>query len=130
MKKFLALGCCAVYLAFGSVAGAAHVHEASDHHDEMRGLHIDHAHVDVASGHEHAPSDDADHIEHHEGDALYLTVTAQRSIDPGPRVLPAMSVVCATIDTAMPVSKRRTGEPDPPRGPPGKGPTPPRAPPA
>ena len=144
MRRFLALGSGAVYLALGFVAGAAHVHEAGDHHDEMRGLHIDHAHVGAATGRGHAhphphgsaPAHDAgtpvdaDHVEHHEGDALCLTVTAQRSIDLGAGLSPAWIAVGRTIDDVVPVSVRLTREADRPRGPPGKGPTPPRAPPA
>lgn len=142
MRRLLALGSCAAYVAFGFVAGGAHVHRAADHHEEMRGLHLDHAHLAEGSGHEavdnHEPSApdggearlDAAHIGHHEGDALYLTVTAQRSFDPGLRVLPAMVVVGATIDAPRLPSVRLDELPDQLRGPPRNGPTPPRAPPA
>ena len=78
--------------AFGFVVGAAHVHEAGDHHAELRGLHLDHSHLGETAGHSHhahhthahagaGPSFDGRHMEHHEGDALYLTVPAQRSLE-------------------------------------------------
>lgn len=142
MRRLLALGCCAAYLAFGFLAGAAHVHEAAGHHDEMRGLHLDHTHVGMGSGHEGAvrheagpPHDggahlDAQHIEHHDGDALYLNATAQRSVDPGLRLLPAMVAVGAILDPPATVSVYRNELSDPLRGPPRTGPTAPRGPPA
>lgn len=136
------MSCCAVYLAFGFVAGAAHVHEAADHHDEMRGLHLDHDHLGESSGlgstctRQPVYSDDggahldARHIGHHEGDVLYLTVTAQRLLNSGLRVLPAIVAVGETIDRPALVSVRRNELPDQLRGPPSNGSTPPRAPPA
>ncbi|MBT8461177.1 MAG: hypothetical protein KJO44_01550 [Gemmatimonadetes bacterium] len=141
MRKLLALGCCVAYLAYGVVAGFAHVHEAADHHKEMRGLHLDHAHVgdsrEEPTGHQdHSPPDDsqpqleARHVGHHEGDALYLTVTAQRSLDSGPRVLPVMIAVGATFDAPNRVSTGRSEVPNQLRGPPQQRPTPSRAPPA
>ena len=132
MRRLVALGCCFVYLTFGFMAGAAHVHEAADHHEEMRGLHLDHDHLGETSG---APSDegeagfDARHVGHHEGDVLYLTVTAQRSLDSGLQLVPAMIALGATIEPAVFVSTRRDG-PDRLRGPPKLGLTPSRAPPA
>ena len=142
MRRLLALGCCAAYLAFGFTAGVAHVHDAADHHDEMRGLHLDHDHLgEVAdhgpTGHRHPASPGAGeahlgtrHIDHHERDALYLNVTAQCLVDSGLRVAPAVLVVAATTDSAIAVSGLRSERQGPQRGPPGADPTPSRAPPA
>lgn len=142
MRRLLALGCALAYLAFSVVAGAAHVHEAAGHHDEMRGLHLDHTHVgDVSrdpSGHDHhhAPSEDSRpriegrHVDHHEGDALYLAMTAQRALDSGLRVLPAMIAVGATMEPSSRTSTSRDETPRHLRGPPQRRLTPSRAPPA
>jgi hypothetical protein len=142
MRRLLALGCCAVYLVFGFVAGAAHVHESADHHEDMRGLHLDHAHLGEAADHEpaghHEPVSsengdvrvDALHVRHHDGDALYLTATALRSLDSGLRVLPATVSVGATIDPPGLISVRSDELPDQLTGPPRNGPTRLRAPPA
>jgi len=133
MRRLLALGCCAVYLAFGFVAGAAHLHEAADHHQEMRGLHLDHSHLGEAL---HVPhengnaGDETRHVGHHDGDAFYLTVTALRSFDSGLRMMPATVSVGATIDPPSLISIRRDERSDQLRGPPRRGPTSPRAPPA
>lgn len=142
MRRVVAIVCCAAYLAFGFVAGTAHVHEAADHHESMRGLHLDHDHLGGASGHRHdhhhrhAPTDEGDvgldaaHVAHHEGDALYLTVTAQRTLDSSPRVAPAMVASGATIESPTRVAMRRYERSEPMRGPPEFRRTPPRAPPA
>ena len=142
MRRILALGCCAAYLVFGFVAGAAHVHESADHHEDMRGLHLDHAHLGEASEHEPAghyepgsPENgdvcvDARHVGHHDGDALYLTATALRSLDLGLRVMPATVSVGGTIDPPALISLRSDELPDQLRRPPNYGPTRPRAPPA
>lgn len=141
MRRLLALGCGLAYLAYGVVAGAAHVHEAADHHDELRGLHLDHAHVgdewnDPTGDHDHGPLEDGQlqlgdrHVDHHEGDALYFTMTAQRSLGSGPRVMPAIIVVEATFDPPILVSTSRIEVSDQLRVPPQARPTPSRAPPA
>lgn len=142
MRRLLALSCCALYLAFGSIAGVAHVHRAADHHDEMRGLHVDHAHLGHATRHvsdEHhqrarsKPSEsrvEGLHVAHHDDDALQLRVTARRLSDPGLRVIPATVVATATVDAPSFVSLRRGESSDPLRGPPRECPVPARAPPA
>lgn len=142
MRKILVLGCCAVYLTFGFVAGAAHVHESADHHEEMRGLHLDHAHLDDSADHRREghvghgwPEGgdrriDARHVGHHDGDALYLTAKALRSLDSGLRVMPVTVSVGATIDPPTGSSDRTDELPNQLRGPPRKGPTRLRAPPA
>jgi hypothetical protein len=142
MRRILALGCCAAYLVFGFVAGAAHVHESADHHEDMRGLHLDHAHLGESSDHgpaghhEHGSSEnghvrvDVRHVGHHDGDALYLTATALRSLDSGLRVMPSIVSVGGTIDPPASSSIRSDELPGQRRGPPSNGPTRPRAPPA
>ena len=140
MRRFLALGCCAVYLAFGFVAGAAHVHESADHHEETRGLHLDHVHLGGSHKQEshlgHGSSEDGDaridarQVGHHDGDALYLTATALRSFDSSLRLMPATVSVGATVDPHSASSDRDETMPDQMRGPPRKGPTRPRPPPA
>ena len=142
MRRILALGCCAAYLVFGFVAGAAHVHESADHHEEMRGLHLDHAHLGEEPDHEpaghHEPgspengevSVGAGHVGHHDGDVFHLTATVLRSFDSGLRVMPAAVSVGATIDSPALISVRSDEPPHQLRGPPRNGPTRPRAPPA
>jgi hypothetical protein len=142
MRRLLALGCCAVYLVFGLVAGAAHVHESADHHEESGGLHLDHTHLGEDAGHEPAghhepvspengdPRVDARQVGQHDGDVIYLTATALRSLDSGLRVMPATVSVDAAIDPPGWISARSDELPDQLRGPPRYGPTRPRAPPA
>lgn len=142
MRRILALGCCAAYLVFGFVAGAAHVHESADHHREMRGLHLDHAHLGQASDHEpaghhqHGSPENGDvrgearHVGHHDGDALYLTATALRSLNSSLRVMPATVPGGGTIDPPALISVRSDELPNQRRGPPRNGPARPRAPPA
>jgi len=139
MRRILALGCCALYLVFGFVAGAAHLHESADHHAESRGLHLDHSHLGSADHDHHlghGSSDDDDvrfdsrHVGHHgEGDVLYLTATALRSLDSN-RLMPAIVSVGVTIDPSSATSDHDEALPGPPRDPPRKNPTRPRAPPA
>ena len=118
------------------------MHESADHHEESRGLHLDHAHLGKAADHEPAgrpepiaPKNggvgiDARHVGHHDGDTLYLTATALRSLDSSLRVMPATVSVVTTIDPPELSSVRSDELPDQLRGPPRKGPTRPRAPPA
>jgi hypothetical protein len=146
MRRFCAFLCCAAYLAFGFVVGAAHVHESGDHHAEMRGLHLDHSHLGEHGGHAHhgehaahshhahAHAGDqqrfhARHTPHHEGDAVYLTVPAQRSLD-STQVIPAMVSLGFTVEAPAFAFTRGIEQPDAVRGPPPEGPTPARAPPA
>ena len=136
MRRILALGCCAAYLVFGFVAEAAHVHESADHHEDMRGLHLDHAHLGEASDHEPVSPEngdvrvDARHVGHHDGDALYLTATTLRSLASGLRVMPATVSVGGTIDPPALISVRSDELPNQWRAPPGNSPARPRAPPA
>ncbi len=137
MRRLLALCCCAVYLAFGFVAGAAHVHESADHHEASGGLHLDHTHFgDGVDHHGRATPDngearvDARHVGDHDGDALYLTATARCTLDPGLRVTPATVSVDAAFDLPALILVRSDELSDHLRGPPRNGPTRLRAPPA
>ena len=125
MRKILALGCCALYLAFGIVAGAAHWHESADHHAESRGLHLDHAHLGDTDDHEHPG-----HPSPHDGDVLYLSATALRSLDSSVRLMPATVSVGATIDPPAAMSERDEAAPGQQRDPPQENRIRPRAPPA
>jgi len=128
MRRVLVLGCCALYLAFGFVAGAAHLHEAADHHAELRGLHLDHTHLGGAAGHEQERQ--LEHESPHDGDVLYLSATAVRSLDANVRLMPAMVAVGTTIDPPSTMSDRHEALPSQPRDPPPRIRTRPRAPPA
>ena len=139
MRRIFVGGVCALYLAFGSVAGLAHVHGTAGHHDESRGLHLDHAHVEHHGDRHHDGSrkdrDDAGaqidsrHVEHHASDTVYLGQTAVRSL-PNLRVLPAVVSVGPTIDSPVLASETESVRPGRPRDPPGKIPPRLRAPPA
>jgi hypothetical protein len=128
MRRLLALGCCALYLAFGFVAGAAHLHESADRHAESRGLHLDHTH----SGHsaDHEKERKLGNESRHDGDVLYLCAIAIRSIDSSLRLMPATVSVAATIDPPGPMSDRHEAILRQPRDPPRKNRPRPRAPPA
>ncbi|NIM02257.1 MAG: hypothetical protein GTN89_16140 [Acidobacteria bacterium] len=139
MRRLGAIACCLACLAFGLVAGAPHVHEAGDHHDEMRGLHLDHTHPGEAPhGHHHGFHDHGHgesqtgvrHVEHNHGDAVYLTVVASRTVGSGPRDLPVTVSVVATVEDPVSRSARLCEQQECLRGPPQKRPTPSRAPPA
>ena len=141
MRTLIALSCCVLTVAFGFVAGAAHVHRAADHHDDMRGLHLDHAHIGHGTDHGHerharhshtSPGESVGtiHLEHHDRDVLHFDVTARRLSDPGLRVMPATVAAAAKVDPPSSVSIRRAVPPEPLRGPPGEGEVPARAPPA
>jgi len=129
------LGCCALYLLFGSVAGLAHVHESADHHQESRGLHLDHGHLDDPDGHDrhhghhhyHATESAREpatrtaggRVEHHDNDALYLNAAANRSVLPKIFQMPAVVSAREVVDPPPQVFDRgdsTTGQPrDPPR---------------
>ncbi len=137
MRRLLAIGCCAAYLLFGLVAGAAHVHGSDDHHREMGGLHLDHTHVgDAADHHAPMPFEDGDgsaaarYAVEHDGDALYLNATARCTLDPGLRVMPASVSRGATFDPPALILVRNDELSNHLRGPPRNGPTRLRAPPA
>ena len=151
MRRFVAIGCCIAYLAFGFVAGAAHVHETTDHPDSMPGLHLGHAHLGPGHPHHHhhpagqdgsgaanekgdpgrhAPGARSRLVASSEDDALYLSVTAQRSLDPGSRLTPARVAMGATIDPSTAFVPGPGEEPASVRGPPTAGPSLSRAPPA
>jgi hypothetical protein len=139
MRRIFVTGLCALYLAFGSVAGLAHVHEAAGHHEESRGVHLDHAHVDHHVDHHHADSrtgrddagvqTDSQHVDHHIGDAVYLSQSAIRSL-PNVRVLPTIVSDGPAIESPSLVSEFEGDRPGRPRDPPGKIPPRLRAPPA
>lgn len=142
MRRPVALSCCVLYLAFSLIAGTAHVHRAADRHDELRGLHLDHAHLGHAvdhgpDGHDHPANPESSetrieglHVEHHDGDALELKITADRVFAPGFRVMPATVVTIATVDAPSFVWLRGAESSEPLRGPPRRGLVPARAPPA
>jgi hypothetical protein len=138
MRGILALGSCALCLAFGFVAGVAHVHESADHHENSRGLHLDHTHLDHPSDHDHVHGShgkdqdglDVRHPDHHEGDAVYLNGTATRSFEPGPRPVNAIVSVGAVAESPSMTSDRHTAVTAQPRDPPHKIPPRLRGPPA
>jgi len=129
MRRILITGLCALYWAFGSVAGVAHVHGAAGHREEARGLHLDHAHLAHHGDHERDDSltgrDDADaradslHIAHHSGDAVYLSQSAMR-LFPIVRVLPAIVPVGPAIECPLLVSGTAGVRSNQPRDPPEK----------
>ncbi|MDH3593168.1 MAG: hypothetical protein OER88_14880 [Planctomycetota bacterium] len=134
MRRVVALACGAAYLAFGLVAGAAHVHEGDDFRDEVHGLHLDHTHLGGGLDHdgEHhgegrAEPCQVDH--HHDGGALYLKFSARRAFDPGLHPGSAIVVVGTSVEAPSLVSWNRNEPPRAVRPPPKSGPTPPRAPP-
>lgn len=135
MRRILTLGLCALYLAFGTVAGVAHLHGAAGHDERSWGLHVDHTHIDHADDHD-VPHHDDDgtvvddrHADHHNDDVVGVDAAAVRWL-PNVRVLPAIAYVGPTFDS--PGFERKTwGErPDQPRDPPKKFPPRLRAPPA
>ena len=137
MRRILTLGLCALYLAFGSVAGLAHVHGPSGHHEESRGLHVDHAHLKHADDHAHEHTGDGDggallahgHVDHHDGDAAEVSASAVRW-HPNVRSLPAIVSVGSVIDRPS-LTRKTAGEgPSHPWKPPRKIPPRLRAPPA
>jgi hypothetical protein len=142
MRRTLALGCGALYLVFGFMAGLAHVHESADHHQEYRGLHVDHGHLndsgdhdhhhghsrEAASGHEEQIH--ARHADHHDGDAIHLNTTASLTLDSNARVMPAIVSASTVIDPPSSSSELDETFSRQPRYPPRKIPPRLRAPPA
>jgi len=141
MRRFLALSCCAAYLAFGLVAGVAHQHQSADHHAQSRGLHVDHAHMGHSAEHgrqhrhQHpSPHDggarsEVGHVEHHEGDALYVNAPVMRSLDSTVLLVPATAASTAVVDPPDIMRIHRQAPPRQPKDPPRKRPTRRRAPP-
>jgi ABC-type Zn2+ transport system substrate-binding protein/surface adhesin len=127
MRKLLVLGCCALYLSFGSMAGVAHVHESADHHDGARGIHLDHGHLSDSSDHDH--DDHHRHTDHHDDDAVYLEATAARPLDSSVRLMPAVVSVDAWVDPPSRPSNCDEAVTSQPRDPPRKFPPRLRAPP-
>ena len=74
MRRTIALGCSALYLVFGFMAGLAHVHESADHHQNSRGLHLDHGHLNDSGDH------DFHHDQHH-GHSHEATGSHEERID-------------------------------------------------
>jgi hypothetical protein len=143
MRTILVLGCCVANVAFGLLAGAAHVHDSAGHHDLVREIHFDHAHLGGAADHAPAGSDHAArsgdgerhagerHVEHHDGDArYYLTSSARCLPDSSLRAIPANLSAGVAIEPPPFVAVRVSESSDPPRGPPGTEAAPARAPPA
>ena len=134
MRKAVAIACCALYATFGSMGGLAHVHDSADHHEESRGLHLDHAHFGNSgahghSDHQHSATFDFRHVEHHEGDAVSLTTDAA---NPGQntRVAPAIAAARRAIEEPSRSSTTVAQRPNSPRGPPNGNPPRLRGPPA
>ncbi len=141
MRRILAVGCCALILTFGFVAGTAHMHESADHHEDSRGVHLDHIHVDDLDdhGHGYASSDEGDeeqvrfgvrHDAHHEGDVVYLDAAAVRPLGSRLRLIPATVSAGVSIDPHLVVTQRDEAIPDQPGDPPLTSRLRPRAPPA
>lgn len=112
VRRILTLGLCAAYLAFGSVAGVAHIHGAAGHHQESRGVHLDHAHLDDhghghARNHDDGTRDPGRHVDHHEGDAVDVPASAIVRL-PNVRVFPAIAAAETTIDHSS--LTRETGQ--------------------
>jgi hypothetical protein len=125
MRRILALGICALYLTFGFVVGAGHMHASVDHHEASHGLRLDHAHLGDPSHHEHERP-----AGHDDGDARYLSATAVRPLDSSLRMTPAVVSVGVTIDPPAAVSNHVEAISGQPRDPPRKRRPRPRAPPA
>jgi hypothetical protein len=142
MRRLVALGCCALYLAFGATADLAHVHQSADHHEESRGVHRDHRHLSAPVDHHHHGHHEhgdveqgelpigARHAAHHEGDVVYLTATAVRSQQSIARTMPAIVSTGTAIEPSLPVTSREGVPATQPRDPPRKIPPRLRAPPA
>jgi hypothetical protein len=146
MRRVLSVSCCALYLAFGLVAGLAHQHASADHHAALQGLHLDHDHLGESRHrehhHDHHPgSGDPDavdrlaspaarYVDHHDGDAVSLSATAARSVDPSVRPVPAIVSPGVVIDPPPAASDRAAILAGQPRDPPREDPPRPRAPPA
>jgi hypothetical protein len=138
MRRILTTSLCALCLAFGSVAGLAHVHGAAGHDEQSHGLHLDHAHLDHHGDRDHDDSppdrDDVDlavhsrDLDHDTGDAVYLSGPALRLL-PGVRVLSAIVSVRSTIERPTLSAQTERERPNHPRAPPEKIPSRPRAPP-
>jgi len=142
MRKIVALGCGVLCLTFGSVAGAAHVHEGAGRNAGTPGLHLDHIHV--GEGRDHGPhahhrstrsrSDESRverrRMDHQGKGAVYLRVSSYRLVDYGIHLTFATVATKTTIDPPPALALGRTERSDPLRGPPGTSPIPPRAPPA
>jgi ABC-type Zn2+ transport system substrate-binding protein/surface adhesin len=120
MRRLLVLGCCALYLSFGSMAGLAHVHESADHHDGSRGIHLDHGHLSDSSDHEHENDHDRRHTDHHDGDAVYLEATAARSLDSSVRPMTEIVSLDAWVDPPSSTSNCDEAVTSQPRDPPRK----------
>ena len=102
MRRIFAVGLCAWTLTLSSVASLAHVHETAGHHEEVRGLHVDHAHLDHDHGEsptrrDTGPQADNRRIDHDADDAVYLAGSAARLLS-DIRVLPAMQSVGPALD--------------------------------
>ena len=142
MRKILTLGCCALCLTFGFVAEALHVHESADHHEESRGLHVDHMHLGDSSEHslEHQQGNESPRHDdsrlgvvndgHHDGDALYVSGPAIRSFASSLRLMPATVSVGFATEPPSAMSDSDQAMPGQPRDPPRKSRLRPRAPPA
>ena len=132
MRRILAVGCCALILTFGFVAGTAHMHESADHHEDSRGVHLDHIHGYDSSdeGDEEQVRFGVRHDAHHEGDVVYLDAAAVRPLGSRLRLIPATVSAGVAIDPHLVVTQRDEAMPDQPGDPPLTSRLRPRAPPA
>lgn len=135
------MGCCALSLTFGLMAGVAHVHESADHHTASAGVHLDHIHVDEPGdhGHDHGTRDEHDpgpfgidilRAAHHEADVVYLEATAVRPAGSSLRLISATVSAGETVDPDLAVTPHADGVERPLRDPLPKIRSRPRAPPA
>jgi hypothetical protein len=141
MRRILTLGCCALLLTFGFIAGAAHVHESADYHEDSRGVHLDHVHLNDLGDHGHGydGSDEGDvgqarigekHDAHHDGDVVYLDAAAVRSLGSSVRLTPASDSTGVVIVPPLVVAHCEQAMPGQQRDPPRRSRIRPRAPPA
>lgn len=119
MRRVLAIGCCALWLGFGSLAGLAHVHHSYDHHDDSRGFHLDHSHLAHAEDHDHGDLHltPDHHVNHHGENVAYLSDGAIRAAH-GARLLPALVPAAPTVESTASSAEALTGRPCKPREPP------------
>lgn len=105
MRRTLALGCCALSLAFCFAAGTAHVHEAAENHDHHHG---------PTSTHDHGRGLAQDH--HHHG--VYPGSAVVPATGAKPRPGSAILTPASTIERSSALSHRVEVQaweiPDPP----------------
>jgi len=130
MRRVLAIGCCALWLGFGFLAGMAHIHHSDDHHDWLGELHLDHNHLAHAADHDHGqtPGIDTEEADHHGHNVAYLNESAVRVVQSSP-VLTALIQAAPIVESPFSRAEISTPRPGKPREPPEKLLPPLRAPP-